>query len=140
MDERVIAIGPRGYAAVWPERPATQMTTPYAVANGFWNELALYDHEGQVWRVAGVELPGGASGWRRLLARTVWNPRTTARISYRDPDPYELPALKQALRGTLGIDDDVLTQFHEAEEIEAWLEQASSFDEVVATLERAEQP
>jgi hypothetical protein len=53
---------------------------------------------------------------------------------------YELPALKAALRRALSDDDDVLTQFHEAPEIEAWLAQASSFEEVVAALERAEQP
>ena len=140
MDDRVVAIGPRGYAAVWPERPQTHETTPYAVARGFWDGLELYDASGRLWRVDGVELPAGTSSWRRLLARTVWNPRTTARIAYREPESYELPALKHALRRTLGVDDDVLTQFHEAEEIEAWLERASSFDDVVAALERAEQP
>jgi hypothetical protein len=50
---------------------------------------------------------------------------------------YELPALNAALRRALADDDDVLTQFHEAAEIEVWLAQASSFDEVVAALEGA---
>jgi hypothetical protein len=140
VDERVIAIGPRGYAAVWPERPESRDTTGYAVARGFWDELELYDAGGRLWRVDRVELPHGASGWRRLLARTVWNPRTTARISYGEPAPYEVPALKETLRRALAADDDVLTQFHEADEIEAWLEQAASFGEVVEALERAERP
>lgn len=140
MGEPVIAIGPRGYAAVWPERPESRETTAYALARGFWDELELYDAGGRLWRVEAVELPEGAAAWRRLLARTVWNPRTTARISYREPATYELPVLKAALHRALSDDDDVLTQFHEAEEIELWLAQASSFDEVVAALERAEQP
>lgn len=139
-DERVIAIGPRGYAAVWPERPQSRETTTYAVSRGFWDDLELYDAAGRVWRVGAVELPHGTSGWRRLLARTVWNPPTTARISYRPPATYEPPALREALRHALAADDDVLTQFHEADEIEAWLEQAATFAEILATLERAEQP
>jgi hypothetical protein len=49
-------------------------------------------------------------------------------------------ALKDAVRRALAADDDLLTQFHEAAEIEAWLELAASFGEVVAALERAEQP
>ena len=95
---------------------------------------------GRRWRVDAVELPGRAAASRRLLTRTVWNPRTTARISYREPTTYELPTLKAALQRALSVDDDVLTQFHEAEEIELWLAQASSFDEVLAVLEQAEQP
>ena len=140
MDERVIAVGPRGYAAVWPERPESSETTTYALARGFWDELELYDAGGRLWRVEAVELPGGAAAWRRLLARTVWNPRTTARISYLEPATYELQALKAALRRALAADDDVLTQFHDAPEIELWLAQASSFEGLVAALERAEQP
>ena len=136
----MIAVGSRGYAAVWPERPESRETTRYAVARSFWNELELYDARGRRWRVDAVELPGRAAASRRLLARTVWNPRTTARISYREPTTYELPTLKAALQRALSVDDDVLTQFHEAEEIELWLAQASSFDEVLAVLEQAEQP
>jgi hypothetical protein len=136
----VIAIGPRGYAAVWLERPESRETTTHALARGFWDELELYDGGGRPWRVEAVELPNGATAWRRLLARTVWNPRTTARISYREPTTYELPTLTGALRRALSADDDALTQFHEAAEIELWLAQASTFEDVVAALERAEQP
>ena len=139
-DERVIAIGPRGYAAVWPQRPVSRETTTYAVTRGFWNDLELYDASGRVWRVGAVELPHGTAGWRRVLARTVWNPQTMARISYQQPTSYDLPELRDALRRALAADDDVLTQFHETREIQAWLEEAASFAEIVAVLERAEQP
>jgi hypothetical protein len=140
VDARVIAIGPRGYAAVWPEQPESRETTGYAVASGFWDELELYDGGGRLWRVDSIELPHGDAAWRRLLARTVWNPRTIARVTYGEPASYELAALKEALRRALAADDDVLTQFHEADEIDSWLEHAATFEEVVEVLERAEQP
>jgi hypothetical protein len=139
VDSRVVAVGADGYAAVWPERPATQETTPFAVRRGFWDGLLVYDADGLAWTPETVELRSVGGPLRRLVA-TVRNPRTSADITYGEPRSYELGELRDVLRRALGQDDDVLTQFHEAEEIEGWLDAAASFAEVVEALERAETP
>jgi hypothetical protein len=138
VDRRVVAVGADGYAAVWPERPQTMETTPFAVRRGFWDGLVVYDADGVAWTPESVELRGG--GPLRRLVASVRNPRTSADITYAEPRTYELDELKDAVRGALEEDDDVLTQFHEADEIDAWLDAASSFGAVVDALEWAATP
>ena len=134
-----MAVAADGYAAVWPERPQTTETTPFAVRRGFWDGLVVYDADGLAWTPESVELQSGGGLLRRLIA-TVRNPPTSAGITYAEPRSYELGELRDAVRRALEQDDDVLTQFHEADEIEAWLTAASSFGAVVEALERAETP
>jgi hypothetical protein len=57
---------------------------------------------------------------------------------YRSTGAYELTELKQALADAIDKDDDVLTQFHEGDELKQRLERARSFDEVVEVLRFAE--
>ena len=42
------------------------------------------------------------------------------------------------LAPVLAEDDDVLTQFFDAEEIEAWFDRATTFADVIEALQRAE--
>ena len=139
VDERVVVVGVDGYVEVWPTRPETHETTLYAIGRGFWDGTVLYDSAGRAWR-PGVEVPPGVGRTRRFLARTIGNKRLVVTITYPEPRTYDLSELKRSLTNALALDDDVLTQFHDAEEITAWLDDASSFADVVAALERAAEP
>ena len=50
---------------------------------------------------------------------------------------YELVDLTQALLTAIDKDDDILTQFHESEELKRRLRDARSFDEVAEVLKFA---
>jgi hypothetical protein len=139
VDERVVVVGTDGYVEVWPARPETHETTLYAIGRGFWGGTVLFDAAGRAWR-PGVDIPPGVGRTRRFLARSIGNERLVVTITYPEPRTYDLAELKRSLTDALALDDDVLTQFHDAEDITAWIDAASSFAEVVAALERAAEP
>jgi hypothetical protein len=133
MDVRVVGVGPGGFATVWPRLLELHATTPHAVAKGFWKELVPYDAAGRARRVARLKLEGGNAIIPRLRSA-----RRQATLEYGDPRPYDLQELKSALGGALAKDDDVLTQFYDAEEIGEWLDHATTFADIVAALERVD--
>lgn len=73
--------------------------------------------------------------WSRMLAATVYNPRVRVQFEYERADRYTLDDLKAAFGLALEADDDVLTQFHEPEELRGKLAAAASFAAVAAVLE-----
>ena len=114
--------------------PETVRTTALAIAKRFWVDSRLYDRDGVVWRPV-AENPD-MSGWQRVLASTVYNPLRTIRMRHERAGEYRLPELKTRIRECVDEDDDVLTQFMEAEAIKDALEKAAGFDDVVALLKR----
>jgi len=66
-----------------------------------------------------------------LLANTIYNPRVTATLIWQPPKPYSLDDLKFAYARAVEQDDDILTQFVEAEELKARISRAQSFAELV---------
>jgi hypothetical protein len=70
-----------------------------------------------------------------MLAATVYNPRVRVQFEYERAGRYALDDLKAAFGAALEADDDVLTQFHEPEELRVKLAAATSFADVAAVLE-----
>jgi hypothetical protein len=66
-----------------------------------------------------------------LLANTVYNPRITVTILWREPKAYELQELKRAYSRAVDEDDDVLTQFVDAEQLQKKIGAARSFEELI---------
>ena len=85
-------------------------TRAYALANGYWGRLSLYDSAGQAWSVS--QVTPALSALARLLARTVYNPEMMVRITFNEPRPYQLEELKDQLIDLVNRDDDVLTAVH----------------------------
>jgi hypothetical protein len=134
----VVAIGPGGSIEVWPSLTQEQETTDYALSTGLVQELRLYTEAG-FFRIRDV-LPSRRFGpIRRFLARTIYNPRLQVRLEYEKPVPFLLEELKDQIAAAVAADEDILTQFHEASTITAWLRRANTFADVVQVLRRAGQ-
>jgi len=73
----------------------------------------------------------------KLMAKTIHNPTFNVNYQYQSTGFYKIDELKQALRAAVEKDDDVLTQFHEAEELVARIDAAKNFDDLVDMLEWA---
>ena len=118
------------------ELPGTECTTTLGVASRFWERSRIYGPDGLVWRPvpaapADVVLP--VLPW--LLA-VVYNPVRTLSLRYERTGEYQLPQLKQRIRECVEQDDDILTQFMEADEIKAALDKATDFEAVAALVKR----
>jgi hypothetical protein len=117
-----------------PERT----TSAYEFHKPWWRGAILFHRDGNRYEVASALPTQPLATFSKLLAATFHNPQLTARYEYRSLGPYELGALKQALLRAIDEDDDVLTQFHDAEELQRRTRAATTYDDVVAVLELAE--
>lgn len=134
---QVIVTHEDGSTNVLPDVPATQEYSALAYHRAWWRGASYYHRDGQRYRVlyAVPERPLGTLS--RLRALTIYNPRVQVRHEY-SAAAYELSDLKTALASAIRADDDVLTQFYEGEDLLAQLDAASTFDDVVEVLKRAE--
>jgi hypothetical protein len=106
--------------------------------NGFFEKSIVYDANGRRWRSKGVEPSYRRTWWTILLANTVYNPRITVTLLWREPEPYGLDELRRAYSKAVDNDDDILTQFVEAADLRDRISTAQSFDELVAVYQSME--
>jgi len=125
--------------SLWPDRPIGRTTTTYAVCTGYWTKFQLYDREGQVYQITDARPPQPISVVGRFLSRSVYNPRIEVTFEYGAPESYSLADLKDRVVAAIALDDDIITQFHDAETITGWVEQALTFADLVQAIRRSEQ-
>jgi hypothetical protein len=109
------------------------------MVTGLLSKLRVYDGYGRVTRIREAKPPFEFGALGRFLARTVYNPRLDVRLEYDQSGTYELTDLKAQVLAAIALDDDIITQFHDAATISGWVGEAASFQEVVAALRRAQQ-
>ena len=119
------------------ELAGTVRVTTLEVARRFWEHSRLYGPDGVVWRpVPATPEDVVLSGLARFLAFTGYNPWRTVPMRYEHTGEYKLPELKRRIWECVERDDDILTQFMEADEIKVALEKATDFERVAALVRR----
>jgi hypothetical protein len=133
----VVCIGGDGWTDMWSSLSPERMATAAAFHKGWWRGVRFFHRDGRCYEVASAVPVRPLSPVSKLLAHTVYNPRLTVRYEYRATGAYDLRELQQALTEAIDTDDDVLTQFHDADELKRRLALARSFDDVVAVVDFA---
>ena len=101
------------------------------VYNRAYDHFNIYDAKGLTWKLDGTETP---FQWRsRLLLRfkMLFSPWVPVTYVWREPVEYSLDDLKAVYIKAVEMDDDILTQFVEADPLKKRIEQAQSFHELV---------
>ena len=124
-------VGPRGYFSLEPAFSSKRTATLLGVINGFFDKSIVYDADGRRWQTKGIECGYRRTWWTLLLANTVYNPRISVTMLWRDPKAYELHELKRAYLQAVDKDDDILTQFVDAEELQKRTSATQSFQDLV---------
>jgi len=133
----VIGVGNDGWTETAPALLAERATSAVGFHKPWWRGVRFFHRDGHCY-VVGAAMPAEPLvPLSKLLANTVYNPRLTVRYEYVSRGPDDLPELRQAVTDAIDKDDDILTQFHEADGLKQQLALARSFDEVVAVLNRA---
>lgn len=96
----------------------------------------FFDSSGVKWTVRSTSDRVRNTWLTRLLAETVYNPRIPVKVEWTAIGRYHIEELKAAIREQLEKDDDILTQFVDADTIKAGLNAAKSFQEVIAMLNK----
>jgi len=133
----VILVGDDGWTDTEPSLLAERVTSAWGFHKPWWRHVSLFHRDGHRYEVASALPARPLPRLSKLLAATIYNPRLTVRYEYRSLGRYELAELKRALLTAIDRDDDVLTQFHEAEDLKRRVEAAASFDDVAEVLQCA---
>lgn len=131
----VLAIGRQGWVEGYPTLPPALDATALGYHRAWWLASTFFHADGYRYAVSAAVPDRPLGAWSRMLAATVYNPRVRVQFEYHRAERYTLDDLKAAFGAALAADDDVLTQFHEPEELRGKLAAASSFADVAAVLE-----
>ena len=100
--------------------------------------LSFYSKDGNKWRLRSIR-PGESIGliprvfglWLGLSLRTV-----SVSVEFEPAGPYATEDLRAVLRSAVEADDDILCQFHDKEQILAWLDEAQSVARIFDLYDR----
>ena len=128
----VIMIGDGGWTDTAESLEVERTTSAYGFHKPWWKGVTFFHRDGTRYEM----LTATPAQWMppKFLALTIYNPSVLVRYDYRSVGPYEVDDLKQALADAIDQDDDILTQFHEADELKELLGNAKTFDGVLKVL------
>ena len=126
-----------GYVELHEGLPTLVTATLLALLRGYWLRSRIYGEGGEMWRVmpAPTAIPR-PSLLLRLLVNTVYNPIRSVPVVCERAGDYGLSELKARITSYVARDDDILTQFMEASEIQSELGRAETFRDIVALVKR----
>jgi hypothetical protein len=133
----VVCVGEDGWTETESSLLTERTTTAAAFHKEWWRSVLFFHRDGHCYRVASAVPVQRLTPLSKVLANTFYNPKLTVRYDYRSTGPYELLELCQALINAIDKDDDILTQFHEGDELKRRLKLARSFEDVVDVLDFA---
>ena len=131
----VLAIGRRGWVEGYPTLPQVLDATVLGYHRAWWRASTFFHADGYRYAVSAAIPARPLGALSRMLAATVYNPRVQVQFEYERLERYVLDDLKAAFGAAVAADDDVLTQFHEPQELRDKLAAAASFADVAAVLE-----
>jgi hypothetical protein len=102
------------------------------LAKEYDSNCTIYDSEGAAWGFRFVGWKGKYSLLDRLQAE-VYNPSREFPVSYSQLRHYQFAELQRAYLDAVAHDDDILTQFVEADELTKHIKQCSDFKELLET-------
>jgi hypothetical protein len=136
-DTSVIFVGDDGWTDMAPDLPAERMTSAYGFHKPWWKGVKLYHRNGYRYEVESAIPESPLPPLSKALAATIYNPQFRAQYTYRSTGFYQIDELKQVLQAAVKGDDDVLTQFHDAEALCEMVAKATTFDDLVEMLNYA---
>lgn len=118
------------------ENLLSKVSTLALINSTFFDNAILHDKYGNQWTYIPV-VDNFKNTWlTKLLARTFYNPSYDAKTVWTLKGSYDLSDLKQQLNYCVDKDDDIITQFAEAEVIKSAIDNSSSFDNVLQVLNK----
>lgn len=100
------------------------------------DENNLYDRYGKRWTFRFVNGNIKDNFKTRILANTLYNPMVNVDIEWTQTGTYNLDDLKNAIFLCVDKDDDIITQFEEADDIKNKIKNCATFEEILFTLDK----
>lgn len=114
----------------------SKVATSALIDPSIFDGTFLFDKTGNVWTYKQVSSNFRNNIWTKFLAKTFYNPLLEAQVIWKKVGSYHLDELKDKLKTCVDKDDDIITQFEEADIIKSSIEQAMTFDNVQHVLNK----
>ncbi len=125
----------RGVPCVMDELPSWDRICALSLLSHCWESAFAFDIErSYTVRVSDVPELGF---WRKLLARTIYNPMSSCEINgeWVPQGDCDLKQIVSLIRDGLEHDDDIIQQWFGADDIIRLLEEADSYDNMVIAVD-----
>ena len=133
----VVGIGADGWTEMESSLLPERTTSAAAFHKPWWRGVRFFHRDGHCYEVASAFPATALLPLSKLLANTFYNPRLVVQYQYAPRGRYDVRDLREALGNASDKDDDILTQFRDADELKERLARAQAFDDIVAVLEFA---
>lgn len=134
VETKVIFVGDNGWTDMAADLPAERKTSAHGFHQPWWKGVRIFHKNGYVYEVENAKSEDELPPLSKLMAATIYNPTYNVQYDYRSTGFYQFDELKKALHDAVCADSDVLTQFHEADELCEMIAKANSFDDLVEVL------
>jgi len=135
-DFPLIVIDHWGYVDLLVDGRAYKKCKLLAYVKGFHKHITGYDRHLNTWKVGEVHSRFGNNQLAWLLANTIYNPMIQVTFAWCKSGTYTLNDLKKQLASLIDRDDDILTQFVEAKELNRRIAAARTFGALVDVLNK----
>jgi hypothetical protein len=127
----LLVVDPKGWLG-WETKTRTSRFSLFGALNT--RRWTAFDGSGARWRVSPDSFRYPFTWWTRLLANTIYNPRFEAELRWLPVGQYTFEELQEQLCSLVDKDDDILTQFHDANHIKDTIRATKTFKELTGKL------
>lgn len=126
----------KGLDFVPSESYFSKVATSALVEKRVFQDTFLFDKEGKVWSYRQVSDKFKNSFLTKFLAKTFYNPLLGAKVIWTNVGTYLIKELQDKLKSCIDKDDDIITQFDEADVIKSSLDQVTTFADILKVLDK----
>jgi hypothetical protein len=110
--------------------------TTYTFISQNPDENEFYDRNGKRWTFKFINNNIKNDFKTRILANTFYNPMVSVNLDWKQTGDYNLTELKNAIFQCVDKDDNVITQFEEADVIKNEIRKCLTFEDILLTLNK----
>jgi hypothetical protein len=114
----------------------SKIRTSALIDTNFFTDTFFFDKNNIIWSHKQVSDKFKNNFFTKLLAMTFYNPLLDTKVIWNKVGTYYIKELQDQLKYCVDKDDDIITQFEEADVIKLSLEQAMTFDDILKVLNK----
>jgi hypothetical protein len=100
------------------------------------SDAEMYSDKMEIWNLEQKNDKFKNTKWNRFLAKTIYNPSFEVTLFWKKIGTYKLTELKTKIKNCIEKDDDILTQFVEADFLKYKIETSIDFAELIENLSK----
>ncbi|MGG9962316.1 hypothetical protein [Ferruginibacter sp. SUN106] len=114
----------------------SKVATSALADTSVYQDTFLFDKNGNVWTYQQVSDKFKNNFITKFLAKTFYNPILDAKVIWTNVGTYQIKDIQNKLKCCVDKDDDIITQFAEADVIKSSLDQATTFADILKVLNK----